>query len=280
MQKKDENKITFNDMFLASGNDLVLGNIVVKHPTIDSIYSLGNGIDCEDVYWNYVSTILCDPYSHMVMLDDMGIDYETQTPFDIFVMKWKQLNELYKENKEIYDSFLYHPILSIKNALNFFLGEHDFNIAFDADSNQYALVDSKSFNNNDSYDYIIDSNIFVYIHEFLTKINQIDNGMRINPANAAVKKILIEDMRDEIELMQKQNRKQESINHIGKSIISICGGGDGSANYINIKQYKVFQLLSTLKVKVKQLHSLSLLQGVYAGTLDSSKINKKELDWI
>lgn len=278
--QNNQNKFLFNKAFLASGKDLKISDsIIVKHPKIEEIYELGNGIDCEDIYWGYINSMLCDPYSNMVFLDDIGIDYETQTPFDVFVLLWKYSSKMYLDNKQIYDKFSYNPINHIKESLSFFLGKHNFDIVFDETNDVHIIVDIDSINEGNNYDYIITSNIFDLIHEFLVLINEIDMSDKINPANIHVKKMLIEDKREEIKRHQKSTAKQEKIENIGTAINGICGGM-GFIDYIRIKEYTIYQLLSTFKVGMKKINYSNLMYGIYSGNVDQSKINKKELTWI
>lgn len=268
-----ENNNTFNRAFLSSGKNLILSdNVIVHHPSIEDIYNLGNGIDCEDIYWNYVNIILSDPYTHMVELDDMGLNYLTQTPFDVFTLKWKLAKKIYGDNRELFDKLHFSPLKNIKNALIFFLGEHEFDIAVNADGETF-LVDL--YNKN----FIMNKEQFNLMSKFIMSINCIDTSYQIVPANESARKILIEDQRDEINRRKKYKKQNEDIDYIGTAI-DIVACLSGSVNYLNIDQYKIYQLLKSVKFKIKKDNYDHLITGIYTGNIDISKINKNELTWI
>ena len=59
--------------FLLDGSDFQLSDaITFHHPSLSEVMCLGKRIYFEEVYWLYVSTLLADPYEHMVWLDDNG----------------------------------------------------------------------------------------------------------------------------------------------------------------------------------------------------------------
>jgi hypothetical protein len=280
--KNNKSKIIFNKGFLSSGKDLKLSdNVYVHHPTVEDYWSLGNGFDCEETYWSYVSTIMCDPYQSMVELDDMGLNYQDLCAFDVFVIKWQNVIKVYNENKEAFDAIGYDPLTNIKNALKFFLvGNHDFNLVYFSQDEQYVLLDENSYNSDTGYyEYYLTKDMFNRMSEFIKQINMIDESYKIRPANEMFRKMLIEDTREELERRSKYKKDDEEYNYISTSIDIVCCIGS-SVNYITIGQYHMYQLLKTSKVKIKKIHYDQLMSGAYAGTVDIKKVNKKELTWI
>jgi hypothetical protein len=218
----------------------------------------------------------------MVMLDDTGIDYETQTPFDVFLLKWNSVHKFYIENKDIFNQHSYNPINIIIDALCFFLGKHNFGIYYSQAENFYLIIDVDSKNNDGFFNYVIDSKMYNFMVEFLTLINGIEYKDRINPKNESAKKILIEDMRDELKSLERKRKsgiEEEHNDTIGTAINLICSESS-SINYLNVGQYKIYQLLSTLKLKIKRMNYSNLMHGVYSGTIDYKTLNKEDLNWI
>lgn len=279
--KNNKSKIIFNKGFLSSGKDLKLSdNVYVHHPTVEDYWSLGNGFDCEETYWSYVSTIMCDPYQSMVELDDMGLNYQDLCAFDVFVIKWQNVIKVYNENKEAFDAIGYDPLTNIKNALKFFLvGNHDFNLVYFSQDEQYVLLDENSYNSDTGYyEYYLTKDSFNRLSEFIKQINMIDEKDRINPANEAARQMLIKTTRDEIKYNQKHNQDNE-VNYISDGIDMLCALS-GSVNYLNVGKYCIYGLLRSLKVSVKLMHRNNLMTGIYSGNVNPDKINKEELSLI
>jgi len=283
MNEKEKNngfKINFNKGFLSSGKDLVLGDIVVKHPTVEMYWSLGNGFNCEEVYWEYVSNLLCDPYTSMVELDDLGLNYLEQTPFDVFVIRWKNAKKSYSDNKQLYDQFNFNPLNNIKSALQFFLGTHNFELIYLTQDDEYYLVDLDLKNESGQFTYVISSEIYSAIAEFISLINCIDTSGRINPADEMTRQILIQSTRNEVKHKQKyKDGKSNDIDYISGAIDIICTSSN-SVSYLTISKYSIYQLLRSTRLVTKRIHYDNLMYGIYSGNVNPEKIDKDELTLI
>jgi len=118
------------------------------------------------------------------------------------------------------------------------------------------------------------------ISKFVSLINCVDDSYKINPANESVRKMLLEDKREELERLKKKSSAEKKDNdYIGTSVDIICYG-DSSINYLNVEQYKIYQLLKSVKMKTKRISYDQIMNGIYSGTIDSTKINKSDLTWI
>lgn len=267
--------LEINKAFLLSGEDLIISDkIKFKHITVGDIWDLKIP-NCEDVYWNIVSNLVCDPYQNMVMLDDFGVDYETTTPFDVFLYRWTELCNEYDKNKDAYDSYGWKPVDILKESLTFFLGKHDFDIYDIAHTNDVALVDTKDTS------FFITREIYNYFVKFLELINGLDDkSQRVNPANETAKRILIEDMRDEQKKQQRQKKKKEKNDYLGNIISGVCFGGNGSISIFDARKIKIYYLFSAITIEQKKLHYTNVMNGVCNGAISMDTIDKKELNWI
>lgn len=257
-----------------SGNDYPLTpNITLHHPTINEILQINGGFNSEDIYWKYVQTILCDPYSNMVMLDDLGIDFMSVSSFDVFIIQWKQLEENYKANKQRYDEIGFKPTDIVNHAINFFTTElHDFAYGV-YENGEDCIYDI----NNTSCQ--INSKIFNYIYEWIKTINKVDYSNRINPADENARRILIEDARDEIKKLKRKRKKTDDIERIGSLMSAVSFCGNGSITPFNIKDCKLYWLFEGYERDNKKSHTNHVLNGFYHGTIDKKDINTKDLDW-
>lgn len=267
--------IRFDKSLMLSGNDYPLTpSITLHHPSIRELLELNGGLNSEDIYWRYVQTIMCDPYSNMVMLDDLGKDFTECTPFEVFMIQWKQLEEDYKSNKQQYDNLGFKPIDMINKALNFFMVDsHEFAFGIYENGDE-CIYDTK---NNTCQ---INSKIFEYIYEWLKTINKVDYSNRINPADENAKRILIEDARDEIKKQKRRKKKNDDIEYIGNLMSAISFGGNGVITPFNIKDCKIWWIFEAHGIDSKKSHASHILDGLYHGTISKKDINMKELDWI
>ena len=90
LAKTVEEKHLIPKSFLQSGFDLkITDTISCKHPTISEVLAIDEenlGLHSEEQYYSMVNLFLTDPYSYMVYLDDLGIDYEKSNSFEVFVL--------------------------------------------------------------------------------------------------------------------------------------------------------------------------------------------------
>lgn len=274
-----------NHSFLFSGKDLKLTeDVVVKHPTVQEVLDINNGINASERYWNMVSLLVCDPYDNMVMLDDNGMDYENSDCFDVFLCKWDNCIKSYNENKELFGMLNFHPLDAIKTSLSFFIGDYNFDVKeinFKEGADM-AIIDINQVVNNQCR-FVITREMFNIMSEFLTMMNNMNRSDRIKPANETTKKLLIEDMRDEIAIRGRKKDDEDSSeihDYIGKLGMALAFGGNGSLSVFDVGKLKIYHLISGFDKSIKKENSGYLKTGIYTGNIDPKQLNKKEMDWI
>lgn len=269
--------IKFSKALLMSGEDYQLTkSITLHHPTIKEVLSISKSLSPDEEYYFYIQILLSDPYSNMVMLDDMGINYLEVTPYDVFVLQWDNCIKNYNDNQTFFDSNNISPFQGIINALQFFMKEtYDF---------EKGLCDDGSicFYDKNTATPIISQEIFEYIYEWVKSINNIDYSNRIKPADENARRILIEDMRDEIKKAKKRKKKKndENSDYLGNIMSAVCFCGNSAITPFNINDCKIYWLNEALAISNRKSHSDHILDGIYHGTISSNDVNKKELDWI
>lgn len=253
--------------FLLSGQDLPLTPAVsVKHPKLKDIWTLGNGLYCEEVYWTYVMTLLSDPYDAMVWLDDRGIDYEEVTSFDVFLLRWVEAKKA--------------PVLSdiegaadeiFRQALSFFCGSHDFDIAQDPSGIPYIYA-------KDSTEIVFVKESFDWLSAFLTEMHCIQRTDKIKPATKGAKAVLIEDKRDEERRARRKQKEWSPLHTIGDAVSTLLFGGSGYSP-VSIGDAPIYTLLCGASVKTKQMRVQAMLNGVYTGMLKPDGISPSAFNW-
>lgn len=268
--------IKFSKALLMSGNDYKLtSSITLHHPTIKDILSINNSPIPDELYWTYVQILLADPYSNMVMLDDMGRNYLETSPYEVFILQWDNCIKNYEENKEFYNTIGITPVDNIINAINFFIVEdHNFIKGSYSDG-------SICFYDPDNPSCQINQEIFECLYEWVKSVNRIEYTDRINPADENARRILIEDTRAEMKKRKRRNKKKcENNDYLGNLMSAASFCGNGAITPQNINDCKIFWINESLSITGKKSNADHILDGIYHGAISSKDINKKELDWI
>ena len=267
--------------FLQSGNDLrITKSINFKHPIIQDVIDIDKehlGLYSEDMYYSMVNIFLTDPYDYMVYLDDKGIDYETIKPFDVFCLLFNDyLDKIKKLSNECSQEQL--MILFQSNiyfiAFKFFLGVDNFFIVKDTDGNSVICYGDNQF--------LINSDTYDYITEFIRKINGIPDTEKIYPEDEWAKQILLEDERERLKKQARKREKSEeetNKDRLGNLISSLTWSCNGGVTPFNRNQLHMYDLIDGINRTDKLLHYKNTMTGYYSGCIEKKNINFNELHW-
>lgn len=266
--------------FLQSGNDLPLTDTLsFKHPTIHEIMSLDtehNGLYSEEIYYSMINIFLTDPYDYMVYLDDHGFDYESTTPFKLFLL-------LYQDRMKTYSEYLNNnPDTDINEIIKNDIYFRAFKFFIDVDDFLVVNIDDKSVVCTKSGEFICDEQSYDYIFSFVKLCNGIYNVDRINPENAFAKQILIEDEREKIKKKKNKNLDSDDnkkSNRIGNMLSSITWCCNGGITPFNRNRLHIYDLIDGVNKYNKLLNYNNTMHGLYSGTVDKKSINFNSIHW-
>lgn len=232
---------------LLLGDDIKLGSyITMKQPRIGDIVAYG-----EQEYWGFISTLCSTSYDLMLDLYEAGIDYEEVSDYDLFLMLYKGID----------------PGLS-----SIFFGGIDFTTLLTARNNQndeIVLLDPVK------HDVVIDK----VIHQEMTDILREMHGMTRNfkvAGNAFTKKFYIQDAKMQREKDEKNPKPFKST--LVNQISTLVNSPEFKYNHETVKNLTVYQLTDSM-LRIQAIRrSNQTIQGLYAGRLDGSKINDKDLN--
>lgn len=222
-------------------------DITLRIPTIREI------IEDDERFYQWSSIFTSTPYDMMVQLDDMGIDFSTISEYELFCGLFEQ----------------------IKNEdLKILFGDLDltkFQISINTENNETVFYDEE-------HDIVIDKGVYYVISN---EIRNLLGLKKVNkkPANEEARKFMIERAR------KKQSRslsrqKQKNTTQLEDLIISLVNTSEFSYTYETVLDLTIFQFNQSLTQISKKVRFDKLMIGCYAGTLDTSKINKDELSWL
>ena len=290
-----------DELKIYRGEDYVVSNYIKIHqPTLDEICNYG-----EREYYSMVYNLTATPQSLKVQLWDMGVDYTTITPFELFY------NILYKaysqgktsiifgdldftkfqvmQRKDDESILLYQevPVGDIYNAKHELV--YHFSNLLDASRFVGCEVDdlieelSKSnkynnfiFSNMQLESIIIDEFTYNVIMDYLRQVHIIHKDEKM-PANNTTKMILIEDDREEYE----KNKNKEYHSQLKNMVSAMINSEGFKYNHSEVWNMKINAFMDSVKRISKIKNADLLLQSGYSGFgVNLKEVSNKQIDWL
>ena len=239
------NVLEFDEMKMYFGEDYKVNDYITIHPpSVGEIIEFG-----ERKYFSVIHSLTCIPSDMKSQLFDMGIDYEEISDYELFIMLSRTLK---KEDTSIIFGDLDLSKFEIAKNSNDQLILYDYENSFKIDELAYAKI----------------SGYLRKYHGIKPKIEK--------AANKTTKKLLIQLDREDIAKAQKQGYKSQM-----KSLVSAMMRYPGFKYKSNeLKECSYYEFMDTVYGAQIYISSTALLKGSYSGMIDTSKINKKEFNWM
>lgn len=273
----------------------ITNKITMRIPTIGEI------LDDEEVYYTLTSTLTSSPFSFMVELDKIGIDFTTITDFDLFCMIFQSYSdrEINLKRKRIdLSNALNDPNLSVESydkltttlkyvdeqldeiSWGFSLIFKDFSLSQQHNDEFIGFSIYKDNNEKILYNPMSDISINKYVYEqianFIRNINLYEK-QNYKPANDDMKKYLL----DREKRKAKRRKKTKYDVFLEKLVIAMVNNSDFPYNYDNSMNMSIYLFNQSFKQIQHKINFDKTMIGVYSGNIDVSKITNKEcLSWI
>ena len=233
-----------DELKLYFGDDIQINKYIKIHPP-----SVGEIVDYgEQEYYSMIHCLTAIPSDMKSRLFDIGIDYEEISDFDFFYLMTRGLT------------------IEQTSLLFYDLDFQSFEMFVDKDNGKHVM-----FNNN----FVLDELAYLKIVKCLRTLHSIKPKVE-KAANKTTKKILIDLDRQKIEKQKNEVYKSNL-----KPLISAMMRYPGFKYKSNeLKECSIYEFLDTVQGSQIYTQSTALLQGMYSGMIDTSKINKKEFDWM
>lgn len=223
----------------------IVPNLFIRIPTVGEI------LEDEYTYYSIASALTSTPYQYMVQLDDWGIDYTQVTDYELF----KLLFPIYAT----YDLSLLFGDLDTS----------DFGIYTDNQNGNQILY-------SPSNDIVIDELVYNDLANTIRKINLFEK-VKSKPGNESARKYLLEKERKR----QKRNAKKAREPYLEKMVIALVNTSEFPYDYDSCMNLSIYRFNQSLKQIQHKIAFDNTMVGVYAGTVDTSKMsNKDTLSWI
>ena len=221
--------------------------ISVHVPTVDEIFDFG-----DQKYYSTVQTLVATPFDLMVELDDIGIDYESITDYQLFVLMMESI----AINED--DTTIFFGNLNLKN----------FQEAVNPKNGEQVLWDKNN-------DIVIDQMIALEICNAIRKIHFWEAPVG-RAGNAEAKRYLIERKRKTKQRLAKKPYKS----FLESMIISLVNTEEFPYNYETVMGLSVYKLNASWRQIQKKKHWDQTMNGVYFGTVDKDKIDWEKISWL
>lgn len=223
----------------------ILPNLSVRIPTVGEI------LDDEENYYSIVSALTATPYQYRVQLDDIGKDFTTVKDYELF----RSLFPIYAKSDL---SILFGDLVT-----------SDFGVYTKNDTGEQVLY-------SPSNQIIIDELVYNDLAECIRKINGFEK-FKGKPGNEAARKYLIQKERKR----QKRHAKKPYEPYLENMVIALVNTEEFPYDYDSCMDLSIYRFNQSLKqIQHKKSFDKTMI-GVYAGTVDTSKItNKNILSWV
>ena len=227
----------------------ITDKLIIRIPTVSEV------LDNQDMYFTMVSIITSTPFQYMVQLDDLGIDYTAITPYQMFLT--------------------FFP-LYIHEDLSILFG--------DIDLSDFGVYENKQNDTtvlyNPTNDIIIDELVYENMATVLRQINLLKKVLS-KPGNENAKEYLLEKERKRLKRLARERKKKSfEISEFEKHVIALVNNKDFKYNYEDVGNLSIYKFYQSFKQIQTNINFNNVMRGVYAGTVDTTKIDKSVLSWI
>lgn len=219
--------------------------LFIRIPTVGEI------LDNEQHYYNLVSSLTATPYQYMVQLDDLGKDFRDVTDYELFMKLF--------------------PLFA-KEDISILFGNIDLSDITIYKNNKNDTFVLYSYKN----DIVIDELIYNQIVKYIRKINVLKRENRtVGNDEAKENRIKIERKR------QKRNANKPYEPYLEKIVIALVNRPEFKYNYETVEYLTIYQFNQSFKQIQTSISFDNTMIGVYAGTIDTSKLKDNScLSWI
>lgn len=223
----------------------ITDKIYIRIPTINEI------LDDEQSYFNLISSLTATPFQYMVQLDDVGIDYDEITDYQLFMM--------------LFPSFARGDMSILFGNIDL----SDIEVSVNSQNDTQVLYSPKN-------DVTIDEFIYTHIVDCIRKINNLKRDNRTS-GNKEAKEFRIKLERKK----QKRNAKKPYEPYLENLVVALVNNNDFPYNYDSCMDLSIYRFNQSFKQIQHKTSFDKTMIGVYAGTIDTSKLKDRScLSWI
>ena len=219
-------------------------NLSVVIPTV------GQVLDNEDEYYSMVTAFTAMPIDLMVQLEDLNLDFETMTDWELFLLLSNSLRTQ--------DTSLILKDVSFST----------FQLDANEETQELFLRDTQS-------DVIIDRAAYYQISAVLRKIHNIKKNTR-KPGNQEAKEYMLKRAREK----QKRALKRKTESQTEALIVAMVNSPEYKYDYDSTRELTIYQFNKSVNQIVKRVDYNNKMFGVYTGNIDPKNLSRDDLNWL
>lgn len=223
----------------------ILPNLSVRIPTVGEI------LEDEQQYYSLISSLTATPFQYMVQLDDIGVDFTKITDYELFMM--------------LFPSFA-------QTDMRILFGDTNLSDISVCKNSQNGTLVLYSPGNN----IVIDEIVYEKLVNCIRDINNLQKEKR-TPGNDEAKEFRIKLERKR----QKRNAGKPYEPYLEKMVVALVNRPEFKYNYEQVGNLTIYQFNRSYEQINISINFDNTMIGVYAGTVDTSKIKDKScLSWL
>lgn len=225
----------------------ITDHIKIRQPALNEIVKFGQPHFGEKRYMNMLSVFVCSPFEMIAQLDMAGIDFTKISNYELFCS-------------------LVTSLPQSETAILF--GETDFT--------KYKIINTDKGNQLMYKNSVISEPIYNLMANCLRKMNNLAEPKYKKVGNEETKRKMIEYAYTDLKNAKRRKYKSQLAD-----MVSAATNHPFFKYGINeVKDMKIYAFFNSLKRINIIEHSHYLSTAVYSGSIDPSKINKKDFDWL
>lgn len=225
-----------------------------EYPVTESlkvvIPTVGQVLDNEDEYYSMVTAFTAMPIDLMVQLEDLNLDFETMTDYELFILLSNSLR--------MQDTSLILKDISLST----------FQLDINEETQELFLRDTQS-------DVIIDRAAYYQISAVLRKIHNIKKNTR-KPGNQEAKEYMLKRAREK----QKRALKRKTDSQTEALIVAMVNSPEYKYDYDSTRKLTIYQFNKSVNQIVKRVDYNNKMFGVYTGNIDPKNLSRDDLNWL
>ena len=219
-------------------------SIKINIPTVDEV------LNDEDNYNSIVATVTATPYTMMVQLDDIGIDFSEIDEYDLFLLTSSSLAHM--DTRIVFGDLDFSKFQVMRNTQN----------------NTIVLYDAEN-------DIVIDRSIYVQICDAIRKVNNLKKENK-KPGNTEAKKYMIQRARKKMQ----RNRKKVVDSQLEQLIVALVNTKEFSYTYETVRDVTIYQFYESLHQIMWKVDYDNRMIGIYTGNISAKDIGQDYLSWL
>lgn len=228
------------------------GSISVDIPTVGDIMELG-----EKKFYSTLGIFVTNTTSYRLMLDEIGLDWNTMSDFELFCMLYSQIDP--EASRLMFGELDWAKFTLYKKAL--------------PDGTETIVL----WNKEDNIE--INEEVYQHIAQYLREVFNMYPEEKLTE-DPVLKKMFLDKDRINMEI-EKKKKKDVSDGSSILPLISACVNHPGfKYRPMELRHVNICEFYDSVKRLQIYENTTALLKGSYSGMIDSSKIDKEQFNFM